>query len=403
MKVRCGIGLWIFLYVWLMVGFATGTATLLGPAKWITGSLRESSWRDYENLVMVGVILAYVAGSFLLARRLGACISRTRGLAAKCVIPCVATVAAGGALWGWMNPAVYARAWGGPGGRVRAGAAQFVFGPYPNEAKLQQLKAEGYAAVISLQHPGVVPFEPRGIAAEKEAAKRVGIELIHAPMLAWVSSNEESLKKVRRVARNGRGRYYVHCGLGRDRTNIVKRMLERMGAQASSTGKAPKARTWAVRRAERGNQMERGTFQELGKDLWFVPYPNEHEMYGNMLAGQVAPVLLLLDPADPEQAGWIGEARETFTRYGVPFTLDPLRPGDAAEAQEAARKARSLPRPLTVIVPFTPPRERPEVAEVFLKAYGTLAGKAIRLAPPLVIEKAEGKAAARAAAAAGGR
>jgi hypothetical protein len=373
-----------------MVGFATGTATLLGPARWVSQAVRESAWRAHENGFMVVLILAYVAASFVLSRWLFDRMRRTDAVGVKCGIPCVATLAAGISLWGWMNPAVYARAAGGGSGQVAlASGAQFVFGPYPDRAKLAQLKAEGVTAVISLQHPAVLPFEPQGIADEKKATAELGLAFIHAPMLPWVSSNEDSLNIIRGVARRGAGKYYVHCGLGRDRTSVVMRMLQQDGAKVASQG-TPAARTFRLRLDERGNWMERGTFQELEKDVWLIPYPNHHEMYGNMLAGQVAHVLLLLDPADREQAGWIAESREAFTRSRVPFTVKTLWRGDRAHAASIARFARTLPRPLAIVVPFTPPQPRAEVATTFLAGYGAAVGHEVRLEPPRIVEAPSG-------------
>jgi len=167
---------------------------------------------------------------------------------------------------------------------------------------------------------------------------------------------------------------------------VVKRMLEDMGVEVAATAGTPAARSFAVRLAERGNQMERGTFQELEKDVWLIPYPNHHEMYGNMLAGQIAQVVLLLDPQDREQAGWIAEAETAFRASRVPFTLSTLWPGDRHHAAQIARSLRTLPRPLAVVVPFTPPRERAEVAQAFLAAYGETTGRPVRLAAPFTKE-----------------
>jgi hypothetical protein len=388
MKVRFPVALGIFLYVWLMVGFATGTATLLGPAKWITGAVRQSTWNGQEDRVMIAVILAYVALSFVFSRWLVDRMRQSRAVTVKCAIPAVATMAAGISLVGWMNPSTYARAAGGTGGKVSVkGGSQFTFGAYPDRARLEALKAEGITAVISLQHPAVMPFEPAGIEAEKKATSELGMKFVHAPMLPWVSSNQASLDIIRGLAKRGEGQYYVHCGLGRDRTNVVMRMLQGMGAGVTAPAGTPAARNFRIRLADRGNRMERGTFQELEKDVWLIPYPNHHEMYGNMLAGQVAHVLLLLSDKDKEQARWIKEAREVFTQSRVPFTVMTLWPNDRPYARKIAREAVALPRPLAVVVPFTPPRERTDVAKAFLSAYGSVAGRPVTWAAPFKVDR----------------
>lgn len=357
MKTRAWAGIGLFLYVWLMVGFATGTATLLWPARWVTAALRHSAWSAWEDRAMIAVILLYGASSFLLARALTRLTRRARQAPVRIGIPGVATLCAGLSLWGWTNPAVYATVAGGISNtRVAAGGAEFVFGPYPDRARIQQLKSEGFAGLISLQHAAVVPFEPQGIATEKVAAQELGIEFIHAPMLPWVSSNEGSLDVIRAVAERGKGRYYVHCGLGRDRTNVVKRMLENMGASLAAGAPAnEKPRDFAVRFAEGKRLMERGAFREIEPGIWLVPYPNQHELYGNMLAGQLAHVLVLLDPSRSQQAQWVEHLRAVLAEHHVAASFEPVQGSSRAAYADAIAIARTLPRPLAVIVPHTPP------------------------------------------------
>src|SRR5689334_7518812 len=93
------------LYVWLMVGFATGTVLLVGPVRWISGGMRASRFARFENALMVGVILAFVVASFLLARALAGWMGRSGRPALRWGIPAALTVVAAAALWGWLNPA----------------------------------------------------------------------------------------------------------------------------------------------------------------------------------------------------------------------------------------------------------------------------------------------------------
>src|SRR5205085_11387192 len=126
-------------------------------------------------------------------------------------IPTACTLAALLSLYAWMNPGrmLAAMAGGTPGGSLAtASGAHFIFGAYPDEATLRELKRQGVTAVISLQHPAVVPFEPASIEAEKKASARVGLEFIHAPMLPWVSDNRAALEQIRCIAAPGRRVYY---------------------------------------------------------------------------------------------------------------------------------------------------------------------------------------------------
>lgn len=359
-----------FCYVWLVLGFFTGTLLLVGPVRMLTAYLRGGGFQQgTEDLVMIGVIAFFVLFSALLAwvvvRQMGRCATRR----ARLSYPLVLTIGAALCLYAWTNPAIMASAAGGISGNVKTGGAEFVFGPYPDRNRLQQLKAEGYTAVVSLQHPAVLPFEPPGIAEETRATQELGLPFIHAPMLPWISTNDASLDKIRRLSREGRGKYYVHCGLGRDRANVVKRMLEREGASVDAAAGYQTARTFGTRIAEGNKPMERGQLQQIAPDVFLIPYPNKHEMFGNMLSGQVGHVLLLLDPSDPQQQPWIDEARLRFNEFHVPHSFDTLRPHDAAQASAIVRKARALPKPLVIVVPFMAPQANTSVAETFLRAW----------------------------------
>ena len=359
-----------FCYVWLMLGFFSGTLLLVGPVRWITAYLRNGGYRQTtEDAVMIGVIVLFVAISALLAWLAVRWMTRCPSRRARLSVPVLLTVAAALALYGWTNPALMAGAAGGVTGSVSRGNAEFVFGPYPDRAKLEALKREGYTAVVSLQHPAVLPFEPPGIAEEIRATGEIGLTFIHAPMLPWISNNDEALDRIRRIAREGEGRYYVHCGLGRDRANVVKRMLEREGADVAA-GEGYKAPGTFATRLEEGNApMERGQLRRLDEDVWLVPYPNKHEMFGNMLSGQVAHVMLLLDPAVPVEAAWLDEARRRFDEFGVAYTETPLAAGDHARARRIVDDAASLPKPLVLVVPYLAPHPNTAVADTLLKAW----------------------------------
>lgn len=349
----------LFLYVWLMVGFASGTLVLLGPARWLTALARRlGAGQRGEDLAMWALIALFVAASFLAAIWLTRFVCAYRARAHKLGVMLLVTGAAAVALWGWMNPALYAEAAGGGGSEdvvAMDSGARFVFGAYPDRSRLEELKRQGVAGVISLQHPAVVPFEPEGIERGREWTSELGIRFIHAPMLPWVSDNESSLEKIRTIAREETGLFYVHCGLGRDRVNVVQQVLKGMGARDLRAEETVDALTWADREAEGLGNMERGAPIRLDEDVWMVPFPNEHEMFGHMLGGQVAHAALLLDPADSVQAAWLEEAGRRFDDYGLSWSSIAVGGDAGATAERAAAAADTLPRPLTLVVPATPP------------------------------------------------
>jgi protein tyrosine phosphatase (PTP) superfamily phosphohydrolase (DUF442 family) len=384
----------LFLYLWLMVGFASGTATLLGPTRWLKTGLERWGLAAYENQSMWVVILLFVAGSFLLARWLHAVVIATRLRAVRAGIPLTATALAALAFVGWADPSNLSGLAGAEQHSVAlASGAEFVFGPYPDGRRLAELRQQGFTAVISLQHPAVVPIEPQGIEAERRTARELGIEFIHAPMLPWISDNEQSLALIREIAGTRQGKFYVHCGLGRDRANVVRAMLERLGTvRVVAAPDLKPVRTFADRVAEGRFLMERGNFQILEDSLWLVPWPNAKEGFGKILGGQVRHVMVVMDTTDAEQAAWAAEARKLFSSYGVAHSVETVRADEEAALLTAARAVREVPRPAIVLVPRTPPCRDARLALAFMAAWeraGGLTRAAIR--PGDGDPKAEGR------------
>jgi protein tyrosine phosphatase (PTP) superfamily phosphohydrolase (DUF442 family) len=349
-----------FLYLWAVVGFFTGTGVLVGPARWVTVGLQKlGAGQKLQDHAMQAVILLFVVGSaaasLWLLRRVLHGSRRT-----KIGIPTACTLAALLSLYAWMNPGrmLAAMAGGSPGGSLAtASGAHFIFGAYPDEATLRQLKRQGVTAVISLQHPAVVPFEPASIEAEKKAAREVGVQFIHAPMLPWVSDNRAALEQIRRIAHTGHGVYYVHCGLGRDRTNVVRRMLEADGVKTATHSSITRATTFEDRLkipVGHGRDFQRGAIRQLEAGVWLIPYPNTAEFNGYIEAGQVKSVVLLLDPSDARQKAWLAEGEEMLAQARIPVYSRPLMGGDRETARSIAAWVRTLPRPVALVAPETP-------------------------------------------------
>jgi len=363
--------------MWLLVGLVLGTAVLVGPVRLITEGWGRAGWeQSSQDHVLIVVILLYLIFSMFLTRWIVGIMFRARNRNTRWAIAAVFTLLAAGTAWEWSNPAklLAGIAGGGDGGffNVRGGA-QFVFGAYPDEARLEQLKRQGVTSLISLQHPGVV-IEREGISAEKDAAQKLHLNFIQAPMLPWVSNNEGSLEKLRVIARTGKGIFYVHCGLGRDRVNVAKRVIEAEGSKIALGADVKAATSFA----DRPDPFERGSLAHIDHGKWLVPYPNKHEMFGFVLGGQAGHVVSLLDPLDPEQAAWNSEMEALMKEYAIPFTMRPLPATDPGKAVQIAKEVQAMPEPVTVIVPQTPledgkPRTHTEAALAFLKAYGAVA------------------------------
>jgi len=358
-----------FAGLWLLVGFSSGSAALLGPVRWLTLHARAAGWSpDVERLVVVPLVAAYVVLSALVALWLTASLRRSRLLHVRLGVPLLCLAAAGGALWLWMTP----EALGAGGGETEAVGRSFTFGSYPTEERMRELKREGYTAVVSLLHPLVVPFEPKLIADGRAAAERAGLEYVNVPMLPWVSDNGEALARIEQLARSGgRQRLYVHCYLGKDRVRLVKRLVEQIDPTAQVAVTADLDAHQARRRLEDGMRLERGVVVRVAPEVFLTPFPTDNEFMSYILPGTHGQVLSLLDPDDDGDRAWIDKERELLRGHRLPFELRPLPHAefDPARALAVAREAAAMPRPFVVHAFLAVDSGRSPSAEAFLQAF----------------------------------
>jgi len=332
----------LFLWYWLLGGFFLGTLTLMGPVRWAANHSRAAGWSyAAEKLLILSFIAALFVISLLLARLL-----YTKTLAAAGSMK-YALLGAPAALflislWFWMNPKLMIDT-GMKTFTETSSWSEFVFGPYPEKDRMTELKAEGYTAVISLLSQAVVPFEPVLLAREQEAAKEAGIEVIHIPMLPWVSANDHVKARLKEIERRGPGKYYVHCYLGKDRVNVFKTMLSASGgARLKSLAPAN------VRTLNDIKEFERGAITVLRKDVFFTPYPTDEEYFGYILNGTVKSVASLLNPDNPEDLPWIKKEEAIAAKYGLKIVNYPWKTLEKAKKEKAVKEISALEKPLVI-------------------------------------------------------
>ena len=143
------------------------------------------------------------------------------------------------------------------------------------------------------------------------------------------------------IALHGKGTYYVHCGLGRDRVNIAKRVIESLEPQ----NHVRLAATSGLKRAEgfetRTTPFQRGRLFQLADGVWMIPMPNDAEFYGYIIQGSPGHVTLLLDPADSVQAKWMDKAQHDMRQYSITFNVLPTSAGGHVVARDPAGRHHS--------------------------------------------------------------
>jgi hypothetical protein len=369
-----------FGFAWLMIGLFTGTLVLVLLVRWVLGLVHYWGWgQSAENRVLLSIILAFIVASFALTRVIVRRLFRLTTRRGQRIAVSLLILPGGVSLWAWSNPTrVLAGLAGTTSSTVSlAGGPVFIFGAYPDGARLEELKREGVRTVISLQHPAVL-VELQGIQAEREETRRLGLDFVQVPMLPWISDNSAALVKLRELAEHGSGRYYVHCGLGRDRVNIAKRVIESVGDAANVRIASHATLQTAMGFEDRLNApFQRGRVFQLEPDVWLIPFPNADELYSKILQGRAGQVFFLVDLDDTAQVHAMRETEPQLRQYVVPFTVIPFAAKDTAAAAQAFATIRAAPRPTTIVVPATSwggPRDSvlSAAAGAVFRAYGLI-------------------------------
>lgn len=308
-----------FCLVWLCVGFPMGLWVLLaGPSKWLSEyALRTRMTLSDENLLGKLIILAYVVVSFVIALFLFRLIKRSKQkLLAWFVSVLLGLLLISSVLIFSFRPhwlIVYSGSSDGSLTRSGTDKLEFVFGPYPDEARLDSLKDRRFDGVISLLHEMVVPAEPTLLRKETDYGEKIGLEVKNIPMLPWISGNEKSLEEIKKLLDTGRGLYYVHCYLGRDRVNVFKSLVEKYGAETEIQ------KIGAIRRIEEMPQMERGKYYKLEENVCLTPFPTDEEFFSYVLNGYFRTVISMLDSSLVENSEWVRKEKEVMAAYGMNY------------------------------------------------------------------------------------
>ncbi len=387
----------LLLFTWFLVGFSMGTVTLMGPVRWVVNfgkSLQAS--QSVESLLVKLVIVLFVILSFYASLLIVRMMLKKRSYAMNISTIGLLFILSSEFTFLWMNPSLMQMG-STDLTEVKAGNVEFVFGPYPTRQDLIKLKDNDFTAVVSLLHNAVLPFEPKLIYDEKEAAKSIGFNLIHIPMLPWISDNKSAIEGIKKLAQNGTGKYYVHCYLGKDRVNVVKRIIQQFSSSVVSVQDS------SIRKLMELGSFERGKIIVLDNDVYVTPFPTDEEFFGYVLNGTFKKIVSLLNPNHPSDVKWINKEEEIVKNNLMEYELLPieLEPFDANRVLEIANKIKQMSGPLIVHAFLT---KSPQI-EAFIAAYKTglpslpsylfqgfmLNGKAELISPNILIGPSPGK------------
>ncbi|PKL83709.1 MAG: hypothetical protein CVV24_03745 [Ignavibacteriae bacterium HGW-Ignavibacteriae-3] len=334
---------------WLSLGYFLGTLTLIGPVRWAINYAAEHNWaQSDQDLLVKGIIVGLVIISFISALFVTRLLVLSEGYFKKFLVFFVLAALSGFSVWLWVNPKLI-QADIKNTAVVKNDGTEFVFGQYPDEYELRELKKNNFTAVISLLHEAVVPFEPKLLKDEIEACERVGIELINIPMLPWISSNEGALNELRALSQSARGKYFVHCYLGKDRVNLAKRIIEITNSSAKI------ASNLNSRSIEELGKFERGEIIKLEEGVYVTPFPTDDEFVGYILNGSFKNIVSLFNPEDPADTSWTNKETKLCSTFDIPLHYYPLteRTSGKTRLAKLAEKIGEMDRPVLIHAYFS--------------------------------------------------
>lgn len=338
-----------FLYLAFCLGFPLGLLVLtIGPAAWMASYAQKTNMSlSLESSLGKIIVLLFFIFTILIALWLTKVVGRIQSKGLRFLIFALpfAALVASLSIFSFKPQVMVANTQGIRETQIKGvGKGQFILGSYPDRTHLDQLKYEGYTAVVSLLHEMVIPAEPVLIEEEEENAKQAGIKIIRIPLLPWVSGNEDAIQKIKDLAVNGKGKYYVHCYLGRDRVNVFKTIVKSQAAEAIEANTS----LVKTRSLDDLTQFERGPIIKLAEGVYLTPYPTEEEMFGFLLNGTHKIVICILDPKNPSDKTRIEEEMKIFDNYGVKLKNIPITNPSKKQVQMLVDSIKKMERPLVI-------------------------------------------------------
>lgn len=199
--------------------------------------------------------------------------------------------------------------------------AEFHFGPYPDADKIAELKDQNYTAIISLLNKMVIPAEPILMEKEIKNTTEVEMKLISIPMLPWIDDNNTSILKIQDIARTFKGKYYVHCYLGKDRANVFKNIIENENSAIKIKSELGSNNIDTLK------SFERGKIFKLQKHIYYTPYPTDDEYFGFILTGKIENVVCIMDQKIDKVL--VEKETKIMRHYNQDFHFLPLADSDS--------------------------------------------------------------------------
>ena len=154
--------------------------------------------------------------------------------------------------------------------------------------------------------------------------------------------------------------------MGRDRVNVVKRIIAGVDKDLVSIQTAGSAR-----RLDEIDRFELGPIVFLGDDVYLTPYPTDEEYLGYLIAAGVNQVVCVLDPTDSETQQRIRGEKKFLNLYQVAYLTYPIpETGNEEEIEALLDKIKGLPRPLVIHRFFSDSPVEKKILQAYWKRFG---------------------------------
>ena len=335
-----------FIFFGLSLALPMGIFTLtIGPSRIIANKAYNNHWSDNsENFVQKVIIVVFCVLMFFASLFLTSYFIILKNKIKKYIILCICATSILTSLYIFtFKPEILIVKSTEKVIIEKNTAIEFHFGSYPDEDEMANLVAEKYTAIISLLHPLVIPAEPFLMEKELKSAKKLRLKIITIPMLPWIIGNDSAVSQIKKLAHNVKGKYYVHCYLGKDRVNVFRNIIEKENKNIKINSR------FKTRNLDTIFRFERGNIYKLEKDCYLTPYPTDEEFFSFILNGKIKSVVSLLHSNKAENKNRRINEENIMTIYNQNYYVVPILESDSdLKIKKAIAYIQKLPKPIVI-------------------------------------------------------
>ena len=334
----------LFIFFGLCIGLPLGIYTLtIGPNRMISDKAIAENWdKNYENWIQKIAIFTFCILVFLISFFLVKFFNKWNSKNQKLVLVfCLISLLISFYIFSF-KPEMLITNRSSEESFEKNDNIEFYFGSYPDNDKIQELKSQNYTAIISLLHKLVIPAEPILMKKEAENAKKNGLKLISIPMLPWIIENDSAIVKIKQLAKNAKGKYYVHCYLGKDRVNVFRSIIEKENKLIQIKNKI------SSRNIDTISNFERGKIYKLNNEIYFTPFPTDEEFFSFVFNGKIKTVVSLMNPIISGEKPFVIREKKIMKQYNMNFKNFPIKYSETDKIKSLINDLKKLPKPILI-------------------------------------------------------